>query len=93
MAVRLALGATPARVLSLVLGQALAPVAVGVGLGLAASIAATKLIEALLFGVTASDPWTFVATVSVLTLVTLCAAYLPARRALTIQPVHALRAE
>jgi putative ABC transport system permease protein len=91
MAVRLALGATPGRVLALVLSQALTPVAVGAAIGLAGALAATRLVESLLFGVTPYDSWTFVTTACVLSLVTLTAAYLPARRALAIAPADALR--
>ena len=79
--------------LSLVLGQALVPVAGGVVLGLGGSVASARLVESLLFGVTPYDLSTFVATVGMLGLVTLGAAYLPARRALAIQPIDALRAD
>jgi putative ABC transport system permease protein len=91
MAVRLALGASSSRVLALVIGQALVPVGAGVGVGLAASLAATRIIESLLFAVTPYDGWTFAIVIVLLALVTMAAAWLPARRALAIQPVEALR--
>jgi ABC-type antimicrobial peptide transport system permease subunit len=93
MAVRLALGATPRRVLALVVGQALVPVAAGMVAGLAASLAASRLLESLLFGVTPHDTGTLAATTVMLAVVTLASAGLPARRALRIQPVDALRAD
>ncbi len=93
MAVRLALGATPGRVLALVLGQALVPVGAGALAGLAAAMAASRLLESLLFDVTPHDLTTLVATLLLLGLVSTAAAYLPARRALAIQPVDALRAD
>ena len=89
---RLALGATSGRVLALVIGQALVPVVAGLATGVAAAAAATRLMESLLFGVTPYDTATFAAAVALLTLVTTAAAWLPARRALGIQPVEALRA-
>jgi predicted permease len=92
MAVRLALGASSSRVLALVMGQALAPVGAGVVVGMAASLAATRVIESLLFAVTPHDVGTFALAIVLLAIVTVAAAWLPARRALAIQPVEALRA-
>jgi ABC-type antimicrobial peptide transport system permease subunit len=93
MAVRLALGATPGRVLVLVLSQALVPVAGGALVGLLVSVAATRLLESLLFGITPHDGWTFAAAAAGLAFVTLGAAWLPARRALGIEPADALRVQ
>jgi len=66
---------------------------VGIALGLVAAIATTRLIASLLFGVSARDPFTFVATAVVLGAVSLAATWLPARRAAAISPLEALREE
>jgi predicted permease len=90
---RMALGAQPARVLVLVLRQGLVLTLVGVGLGLAVSLALTRVMSSLLFGVDATDPATFAAIVPLLTAVSLLACYIPARRATRIDPLVALRYE
>jgi predicted permease len=90
---RMALGAQPARVLVLVLRQGLVLTLVGVGLGLAVSLALTRVMSSLLFGVDATDPATFAAIVPLLTTVSLIACYIPARRATRIDPLVALRYE
>jgi len=90
---RLAIGAQPRQVLLLVLKQGLLLTLVGVGLGLAAAVALTRLLSGLLFGVAAIDATTFTAISVLLILVSLLACYLPARKAMSIDPLSALRYE
>ncbi|HKN35712.1 MAG TPA: ABC transporter permease [Terriglobales bacterium] len=90
---RMALGATPASVLRLVLRQGMVVAAVGLVLGIFASIAVTRTLQSMLFALTATDPTTFAAVVGLLLLVALLACYLPARRAAKVDPVVALRYE
>jgi predicted permease len=89
--VRMALGASAASVLRLVLGQALRLVSIGVAVGLVAATALTRLLERLLYGVEPFDPWTFAVTALVLLVVATVASYLPARRGMRMAPVDALR--
>jgi macrolide transport system ATP-binding/permease protein len=91
--VRMALGAQKADVLKLVIGQGMTLTLIGIGLGLAAAFVLTRLMKSLLFGVSATDPLTFVGIASVLAFVTLLACYLPARRATEVDPLVALRHE
>ncbi|MET0397871.1 MAG: ABC transporter permease [Longimicrobiaceae bacterium] len=91
--VRMALGATAADVVRLVLRQGLVLVAVGVALGLAAAFAATRLLASFLHGVSATDPTTFLAVPLLLAAVALLASWLPARRASRVDPMTALRTE
>ena len=93
MGVRLALGATPARVRRLVIGQTLVPVAVGLAAGFAASLALSRYIASLLYEVTARDMTTYLIAGVILLAAALAAAYLPARRASQVDPMLALRAE
>jgi putative ABC transport system permease protein len=90
--VRMALGANAASMFRLFLGQALRLVTVGVVVGLIAAGAVTRLLEQLLFGVEPLDPWTFVGTAVVLIVVATIASFVPARRAMRMAPVDALRA-
>jgi putative ABC transport system permease protein len=93
MGVRMALGATRGNIFGLVLGQSLKLVLTGLALGVVASLLLTRLIGNFLYGVTATDPLTFLA-VSVLLIVTgLLAGYFPARRAMRVDPMVALRYE
>jgi len=91
LAVRMALGAGPREILRLVLGEGLGLTAAGLVLGLAVSLAATRLMSSLLFGVSATDPVTFGGAVAVLAATALLASFLPARRGMRLSPVRALR--
>ena len=87
----MALGASPAGVQLEVIRGTLGLASLGIALGLTISLALAPLIASLLFGITASDPLTFVAMVIALTLVPLAAGFFPARRASRIDPISALR--
>jgi predicted permease len=91
ISIRMALGATPGVLLASILGQTGRMVLLGGVIGLSASFVAARAIRGLLFGVGASDPATFTATLAVLTIVALLAGYLPARRATQVDPALALR--
>jgi predicted permease len=90
---RAALGARTRDVARLVLAEALAPVGIGIGVGLAASLLAGRLIESMLFGVTPRDPVVLLVAAAFLLAGALVAAWPPARRALRIAPMDALRQE
>jgi predicted permease len=91
--VRMALGANPATVLRLVLRQGLTLTALGVVIGLFAGAAGAQLLRSLLFGISALDPIAFVGAALLFGAVSLAASYLPARRAMRVDPMVALRAE
>ena len=91
--IRAAMGAQPADVLRLILGQGARLAAYGIALGLAAAFALTRLMANLLFEVKPADAWTFAAISLLLGAVALLASYLPSRRAMAIDPVAALRHE
>jgi putative ABC transport system permease protein len=91
--VRMALGAQRTNVLRLVVGEGARLAILGVAIGLAGSFALTRLISSLLFGISATDPLTFVSVAGLLALAALLASYVPARRAMRIDPTVALRYE
>jgi hypothetical protein len=91
--VRIALGARVAQVARLVVMQSLSLAVLGVAIGLAGSIAMTKVISSLLFGVTATDPLVMGTVVSTLLGIAGAASAIPARRAMKIDPIEALRAD
>jgi predicted permease len=91
--VRIALGASRASVLWLVMRQSLVLVLTGLAIGCAAAAYLTRFVKALLFGVQATDPVTFVVAAGILGAVALVAVWLPARRAAAVDPMRALRYE
>ena len=91
--VRVALGASNRDVLRMVLGQGLAITLMGVAIGLAAAFGLTRLITTLIYGVRTTDPITFLSVAILLSGVALFACYLPARRAMRVDPIVALRYE
>jgi putative ABC transport system permease protein len=91
LGLRMALGANPSDVLRLVLREGMTPVAAGILIGLAGAAILARGMRSLLFGVDAFDPLTFGAVALALTAVALAACYLPARRAMTVDPATSLR--
>ncbi|HEV2287437.1 MAG TPA: ABC transporter permease [Candidatus Acidoferrales bacterium] len=91
--IRMALGAEPRQVLRLVLAQGLRLAAIGVAVGIVASLFLTRLMSSLLFGVSATDAVTFIGVALLLVVVALLACYIPARRAMRVDPMVALRYE
>jgi putative ABC transport system permease protein len=91
--IRAALGATPTSLMKLVVSRGVAQVALGVALGWAGSYGLARLLSAFLFGVGPSDSLTFAGTSGVLAAVAAAACYLPARKAVRIDPLTALRTE
>jgi len=90
---RMALGASPRDVLRLILSQALALTFVGIAIGLVSTAAMTQLLASMLFGVKATDPLTYFAVAAFLGVVAIAASYIPARRAMRVDPIVALRYE
>ncbi len=91
LGIRLALGAAPRDLLTLVMRQAMIVAMVGTALGVSGAMVLTRFMRALLFGVRPSDPLTFVTIAATLTVVALAASYIPARRAARVDPVLSLR--
>ncbi len=93
MGIRMALGAQGRDVLTLVLRHGMKLVLLGVVIGLAASLAVTRVMSSLLFSLSATDPLTFGLVSALLTVVALFACYIPVRRATKVDPLEALRYE
>lgn len=91
--VRMALGANPRDVLRLILGEGLKLVLAGVALGIIAALAMTRLLTTLLYGVSVTNPVIFLSVVLLLVAVSLAACFVPARRAMRVDPIVALRYE
>jgi ABC-type antimicrobial peptide transport system permease subunit len=89
--IRMALGARTGDVLRLMLRQSMSVVAVGLAAGLVASLLAARALTTVLFGIAPTDPATLVTVVAVLAAVAALACYLPARRALALDPVRSLK--
>jgi putative ABC transport system permease protein len=91
--IRMALGAQNSNVLGLVLKHGMSLGLIGLGMGLAASLALTRFLKGLLFGVSPTDPLTLLVVAILLALVASVACYVPARRAMAVDPIVALRCE
>jgi putative ABC transport system permease protein len=91
LGIRMSLGAQPRDILKLLVGQGLRPALLGIAIGVAVSLALTRVLASQLFGVHATDPLAFAAATAVLLFSALMACYLPARRAARIDPLVALR--
>jgi len=91
--IRMALGAQTRDVLRLIVGQGMTTALVGVAVGLAGALGLTRLMMSLLFGVTPTDPLTFIAIPLILIGVALVACVVPARRAARVDPMEAVRYE
>jgi ABC-type antimicrobial peptide transport system permease subunit len=89
----MAMGATRMRITGWILSYALGWTAVGLALGAAGAIAAARQFRSMLFGVAPADPWTFAAVATLLAAVAAVAAYVPARRAASLDPATTLRQE
>ena len=90
---RLAFGATPARVLRMIVAESFAISLPGFIVGLALALGLSRLVASLLYGVSPTDPWTYVAMIGLMSLALLTAAWLPGRRAARLEPMVALREE
>jgi predicted permease len=90
---RMALGAQQSDVIRLILSEGMAVILIGLGIGVGGSLASTRFLSSLLFGVSATDPLTFGGVVILLAMVALAACWIPARRAVRVNPIVALRHE
>ena len=93
LGVRMALGASASNVLKLVVGEGMLLAGIGIGVGIVAAIGVTRIMGSLLYGVTATDPFTFVSLALLLGTIAFVACYIPARRATKVDPIVALRYE
>ena len=91
--IRMALGAQRSDVLRLVVGHGVKLAALGIAIGVAAAFGLTRLMSSLLFGTGSNDPITFASAATILLLVAIAACYIPARRAIAVDPMVALRYE
>jgi len=91
--IRMALGAERTNVRWMIMRQSLVIASVGLAFGIPAGIAGTKLVESLLFNVEPNDPISFMLATAIMLIVTVCAGYIPARRASRVDPLIALRAD
>jgi len=91
--IRMALGAQIGDVLRMVLYDGMRPALIGVGIGLAGALALGRVVTSLIYGVSATDPATFIAGAGLLAAVALCASVIPAIRATRVEPMKALRDE
>jgi putative ABC transport system permease protein len=90
---RVALGATPGRVLALIIGQGMRPILIGIGIGLIGALGLSRFVSSLLFGVRPVDPVTYGAVALLVAAAALLSCYVPALKALRVDPVAALRQE
>jgi len=93
LGVRMALGAQKGEILKMIMGHGLRLTLLGLAIGAAGALALTRLMTNLLYGVRPSDPLTFIVVSLLLALVALLACYIPARRAMKVDPMVALRYE
>jgi putative ABC transport system permease protein len=91
--IRMALGADKSTILAMILRQGLMPAFLGVAAGLAGAFGLTRLMESLLYGVKPGDPISFFGVAAILLMVALLAVLIPARRAISLDPIAALRSE
>jgi putative ABC transport system permease protein len=93
LGIRLALGAKPAELFRMVVGQGMRPVAIGTAVGLAGAVGVTTLMQSLLFGVTPVDPAAYAVSTAALAAIAVAACAVPALRAMRVDPLAALRDE